>query len=100
LRKIFSFIATSLDGYYAGPNGELDWQNLDDEFDRYSIEQLAEVDTLLFGRVTYEGMVAYWPTELGRQYNSETALKLVKTKTFGSGGILAYYQPVSAQSGA
>jgi dihydrofolate reductase len=30
--------------------------------------------------------------------DQRTALMLVKTKTFGSGGILAYYQPVSAQS--
>ncbi|MEV5571290.1 dihydrofolate reductase family protein [Spirillospora sp. NPDC052269] len=65
MRKIFAFIAVSADGYHAGPNQELDWQDFDEEFDAFSREQLAEVDTLLFGRVTYEEMVAYWPTRQG-----------------------------------
>lgn len=48
---------TTLDGYYEGPNQEFDWPVVDDEFNRFSVEQLDVADTLLFGRVTYEG----WP---------------------------------------
>lgn len=62
MRKIFAFIVTSLDGYYEGPNGEFDWQLIDAEFNDFALEQLDEIDTLLFGRVTYEMMAAYWPT--------------------------------------
>jgi dihydrofolate reductase len=62
MRKIFSFMMSTVDGYYEGPNGEFDFWIVDDEFDEFSAAQLDEVDTLVFGRVTYEGMAAYWPT--------------------------------------
>ena len=52
----------SLDGYTEGPNGELDWHNVDEEFNDYAITFLHSVDTLLFGRKTYEMMAAYWPS--------------------------------------
>ena len=62
MRKIFSFLVVTVDGYYEGPNQEFDFWIVDDEFNEFSVEQLGEVDTLVFGRVTYEGMAAYWPT--------------------------------------
>jgi len=62
MRKIFAFIVTTVDGYYEGPNGEFDWPVVDAEFNGFAVEQLDEIDTLLFGRVTYEMMAAYWPT--------------------------------------
>ena len=52
----------SVDGFFAGPNGELDWFVWDDVQKDYSIGTLTTVDTLLFGRVTYELMAGYWPT--------------------------------------
>jgi dihydrofolate reductase len=62
MRRMFSFIVATLDGYYEGPNQEFDWPTVDEEFDEFSVEQLDEVDTLVFGRVTYQMMAAYWPT--------------------------------------
>ena len=62
MRKIFAFLLTTLDGYYEGPNREFDFWNIDEEFNDFSVEQLDEVDTLIFGRATYEGMASYWPT--------------------------------------
>ena len=38
---------------------------LDDEFIGEAIDLLNSVDTLLFGRVTYQMMAAYWPTPAG-----------------------------------
>jgi dihydrofolate reductase len=60
---IASFTFISLDGFYEGPNGELDWPNVDAEFNGFAARQLDEADTLGFGRATYEHMAAYWPTE-------------------------------------
>ena len=51
MRNVISFMVTTLDGYVEGPNGEFDWPNVDDEFNDFAIAQLAEIDTLLFGRV-------------------------------------------------
>lgn len=53
----------TLDGFFEGPNQEIDWHNVDQEFNEFSIEQTSSVDTLLFGRVTYQLMASYWPTE-------------------------------------
>ena len=60
--KIIVFNLTSLDGYFEGPNHEIDWHHVDEEFNDFAIEQLNTVDTLLFGRLTYEMMASYWPT--------------------------------------
>jgi dihydrofolate reductase len=69
VRKLLSFMVVTLDGYYEGPNGEFDWPNVDDEFYEFSISQLNDIDTLLFGRVTYEGMASYWPTPEAREFD-------------------------------
>jgi dihydrofolate reductase len=52
----------SLDGFFEGPNHELDWFVLDEDFFAYSRALLREADTIIFGRVTYEHMAGYWPT--------------------------------------
>ncbi len=69
MRKLFSFMAVTLDGYYEGPNGEFDWPNVDAEFNEFSISQLNDIETLLFGRVTYEGMASYWPTPTAIEFD-------------------------------
>lgn len=63
MRTLASFIFISLDGFYEGPNGELDWSVVDEDFNDFAIRQLDEAGTLGFGRATYEHMAAYWPTE-------------------------------------
>jgi len=62
MRKVFVFNLVTLDGYFEGPRREIDWHNVDAEFNEYAIGMLNSVDTLLFGRVTYELMACYWPT--------------------------------------
>ena len=63
MRKVFLFNMTTLDGFFEGPNQDISWHNVDDEFNEFAIDQLNEIGTLLFGRVTYQGMESYWPTE-------------------------------------
>jgi dihydrofolate reductase len=62
MRRMFAFLVATVDGYYEGPDQEFDWPIVDEEFDEFSVRQLDEVDTLVFGRVTYELMASYWPT--------------------------------------
>ena len=64
MRKVIVSNLISLDGFYAGPAGEIDWfVNIPDtEFEAYGIKLMESIDTMLFGRVTYELMAAYWPT--------------------------------------
>lgn len=49
----------SLDGYIEGPNKELDWHVVDEEFLKYAEDMLNSVGTILFGRITYQMMAAY-----------------------------------------
>ncbi len=52
----------SLDGFFAGLNGEIDWFVWDEETAEYSKELIKSVGTIVFGRITYELMAKYWPT--------------------------------------
>jgi dihydrofolate reductase len=76
MRRILAFLVTTVDGYYEGPNQEFDWPVVNEEFNEFGLEQLDEVDTLLFGRVTYEGMAAYWPTPEAEQDDPRVAAKM------------------------
>jgi dihydrofolate reductase len=69
MRKLLSFMVVTLDGYYEGPNGEFDWPNVDADFNEFSISQLNDIDTLLFGRMTYEMMASYWPTPSALEFD-------------------------------
>ncbi|MCX9025464.1 MAG: dihydrofolate reductase family protein [Candidatus Methanoperedens sp.] len=66
MRKISVFIHVTVDGFFAGPHGEIDWFKVikrDDEWEKYTHEQSARSgNTLIFGHTTYEMMKSYWPT--------------------------------------
>ena len=62
MRKIISFMHLSLDGFVAGPNGEMDWIKVDEEIFDYVGKRISGGDTAMYGRVTYEMMENYWPT--------------------------------------
>ena len=69
MRKIIVSNYVSLDGFFAGPNGEIDWFLWNEETTQYSIELLNSIDTILFGRVTFELMAGYWPTPASAEEN-------------------------------
>src|SRR5262249_7369730 len=54
MRRVRYQVATSLDGYIAGPKGEADWIIMDPEIDFRA--HFAQFDTVLIGRRTFEGM--------------------------------------------
>ncbi|MBK7036670.1 MAG: dihydrofolate reductase family protein [Bacteroidetes bacterium] len=62
MRKIISFMHISLDGFVAGPNGEMDWIKVNEEIFDHVGKRISQGDTSLYGRVTYEMMENYWPT--------------------------------------
>jgi dihydrofolate reductase len=64
VRKIKTNLGVSLDGFIAGPNGEIDWHLVDEEFNKTNIAFLDTIDTILFGRVTYQLLENYWATEV------------------------------------
>ena len=91
MRKIVLLMHVSLDGFVAGPNGEMDWIIVDEEMFDYAAKRTAEADTALYGRVTYEMMQSYWPTaadqpgatthdiEHSRWYNTVTKVIISRT---------------------
>lgn len=52
----------SLDGFVAGPNGEMNWIKVDQEIFDYVGKHISQGDTALYGRVTFQMMEDYWPT--------------------------------------
>jgi dihydrofolate reductase len=62
MRKIISFMHISLDGFVAGPNGEMNWIKADQEIFDYVGMRISKGDTSLYGRVTFQMMESYWPT--------------------------------------
>ncbi len=54
MRKIILNLAASFDGFIEGPNGEIDWIVFDKEGGSELSDFLNEIDTVLYGRVSYE----------------------------------------------
>ncbi len=97
MKKIISFMHMSLDGFVAGPNGEMDWIKVDEEIFDHVGKRISEGDTALYGRVTYQMMENYWPAagdkpsatrhdiEHSKWYNK--AHKIVLSKTMKDTGL-------------
>jgi dihydrofolate reductase len=62
MRKVIYGMMVSLDGFVAGPSGEIDWILIDEELHKYVNEQERGVDTWLYGRRMYQLMAQFWPT--------------------------------------
>lgn len=65
MRKVIMFNRVSVDGFFAGPNGEIDWFVVDPELDK-ALHEMGQPDvvapgTVLLGRVTYQLFESYWP---------------------------------------
>lgn len=69
MRHLIFFMHTSLDGFVAGPKGEMDWIKVDEEIFDFVATLTAKADTALYGRVTFDMMQSYWPTA-GEQPNA------------------------------
>ena len=76
MRKIIVQEMTTVDGFFAGPNGEIDWHRVDAEFNEYATQFLDTIVTLMFGRVTYDMMASYWPTSAALEDDPHVAEKM------------------------
>lgn len=87
MSRLIMFNLVTLDGFFEGTKPwELDWHQriLDEEFERFAIEQLRNADRLLFGRITFEGMAAHWPHAQGEIADLMNSLpKFVFSRTPG-----------------
>lgn len=91
MRKIISLIHMSLDGFAAGPNGEIDWVVYNPQIEQMGHELHNTTDAAIYGRVTYQMMANYWPTVLADPTSDEgarnharwleTATKIVVSRT-------------------
>ncbi len=80
--KVFNFV--SLDGCYTDRSGSMTWAHDysgDEEFTAFATENArGSQGELLFGRVTYELMASYWPTEMAKTNSPVTAEAMNRMK--------------------
>jgi dihydrofolate reductase len=76
MRKVIMFNLVTLDGYFEGPNKDISWHQVDEEFNQFAVEQLNSTAGLIFGRVTYQLMANFWPTPAGLNEEPATASKI------------------------
>lgn len=62
MKNLVLFVHASLDGFVAGPHGEMDWITVNDEIFEYVKHLTDNTEMALYGRATYEMMEGYWPT--------------------------------------
>ncbi|MBK7610819.1 MAG: dihydrofolate reductase family protein [Actinomycetales bacterium] len=62
MRKLTYGMNVSLDGYIAGPGGDIGWSVPSDELFQWWSDRVAATDLALYGRKLWETMSAHWPT--------------------------------------
>ncbi|HET7086380.1 MAG TPA: dihydrofolate reductase family protein [Rhizomicrobium sp.] len=71
MRKLISMMHASLDGFCAGPKGELNWIALDEEIFADADDVIATAGAAVYSRVTHDMMRGYWPTKLDKPDSRE-----------------------------
>jgi dihydrofolate reductase len=82
MRKLKLQMQLSVDGYAAGPNGEMDWMtwNWGDDIKNYVKDLTAPVDTIIMGRKLAEGFIPHWKAYLDKpETRDEFSAKMVNT---------------------
>jgi dihydrofolate reductase len=71
MRQIVMFNWVTADGFFAAPDGNLDWVVPDEEQAKAAAAGVADVDTFLFGRRTYEQFEKFWGSALDESATAE-----------------------------
>jgi dihydrofolate reductase len=88
MKKIIVSNYVTIDGFFAGPNGEIDWFVWDEETAEYAKDLLHSIDIILFGRVTYELMASYWP--VASPPNISTSTSGASARRLGLSGLTVW----------
>ncbi len=87
MRKLIIWDMVTVDGFFEGPGRDISWFVFEGELENYIRETQAKADTLIFGRVTYDLMAAYWPSERGWIADFMNSIeKVVFSRTLKSAG--------------
>jgi dihydrofolate reductase len=63
MRKVIVFNSVTLDGYFTDAQGDMSWAHKQDaEWNDFMASNAKGDSVLLFGRITYDMMVSFWPT--------------------------------------
>ena len=74
MRKLTAFTQLSLDGLFTDAHGDMSWAHKhDDEWQQFASSNASGEGALVFGRVTYEMMASFWPTDAAKQVNATVA---------------------------
>ena len=79
LRNLDAFMQISLDGYYCDSRGDMSFAHKppeDTEWHEFVTENASGGGMLLFGRITYDMMAAWWPTTMAAQAMPEVAARM------------------------
>lgn len=78
MRKLYTYLMASLDGFHEGPGGagDLGWHHTDEEFVEFALNQLNDASVLLFGRATYQLMASFWTSEQALAADPLTAARM------------------------
>lgn len=82
MRKIILCLAVSFDGYIEGANGEIDWISFTEETGEVLNKFLEDIDTVLYGRTSYEAWGTYKPTDEGADSEQSFYSKLHKMQKY------------------
>jgi len=80
MRRIILNLAVSLDSYIEGPKGEYDWCFTDQDYGLNDF--FTKVDTIIYGRKSYELFGSYVPSEDASENEKELMNKMMKMKKF------------------
>ena len=103
MRRLKLFIATTLDSYIAGPNGEIDWLEAGGDLD-YGYEKFyASIDTTLMGKSTYKLTLTVpkfpYPEKTNYVFTRDTSASDTSHVRFVSGDIAAFVRSLQNESG-
>ena len=103
MRQLKLYIATSLGGYIAGPNGELDWLPTEGDLDYGYSQFYASVDTTLMGNSTYPLTLTVpefpYPDKTNYVFTRGTPLPDTSYVQFISGDIAGFVRSLKKESG-
>lgn len=71
MRRIHMFQRVSANGFFASPDGNLDWVIQEPALDAEAGSQMTDRGAMIFGRKTYQGFASFWPTQLGDSPTAE-----------------------------